>query len=290
MSLVDAAKEMWGKDWPTVLPPFAPIAGWTAVIDGSSKGIPDDPYYLIQQGKINTSPSGEKISVIMGTNHDEMALFLIGMPVTINGVKLPLKKGGIETVVYHLVSYHNNWNDTTAADILAQFPSSNFNTEAERFVELGTDFVFRCGTRNSVQALSKAGVDAYLYSFEYHSKSYKDPSSSKCELEDEVGCGCYHSSELKYVFGFQDLPDFSPADHAMSSTIQKYWGNLAKYGNPNGPADAAHADAVEVQWPKYAVESDKHLILANPVVPSYGLAKEACDFLTKLPSEGSYPH
>jgi carboxylesterase type B len=290
MSLVDTAKGMWGKDWPTVLPPFAPIAAWTAVVDGSTKGIPDDPYHLIKAGKINTSPTGEKISVIMGTNHDEMALFLIGMPVTIDGVKLPLKKGGIETVVHHLIAYHNSWNQSTAEQILAQFPSSDFSTESERFVEIGTDFVFRCGTRNSVQALTKAGVNAYLYSFEYHGPSYKDPSSAECQLEDEVGCGVFHSSELKYVFGNFEIPHLKPADHAMSKTIQKYWTNLAKYGNPNGPADPAHTDAVDVQWPLYATESDKHLLLANPVVPSFGLKKKECDFLTSLPAQGDYPH
>ena len=72
--------------------------------------------------------------------------------------------------------------------------------------------------------------------------------------------------------------------------LQKYWSNLAKYGTPNGPADPAHADAVDVQWPLYQTESDKHLVLANPIVPSYGLKKEECDFFSSLPVQGEYPH
>jgi carboxylesterase type B len=38
------------KQWPSILPPFAPIAGWTAVIDGTQKGLPDNPLYLMQVG------------------------------------------------------------------------------------------------------------------------------------------------------------------------------------------------------------------------------------------------
>jgi carboxylesterase type B len=291
LSLVETGRAMWGKDWPTILPPFAPIAGWTAVVDGSTKGLPDVPLHLINAGKVNTSPSGSKITVIMGTNRDEMALFLIGMPVTIDNVKLPLEEGGVETIITHLVAYHNHWNATTAERVLASFPSSDYKTESERFVEIGTDFVFRCGTRNSVRALTEAGVDAYLYSFEYQGPAYRDPASEACQLEDEVGCGVFHSSELKYVFGNFGVPHLEPAQQ-MSRTIQKYWTNLAKYGSPNGPVDVdpAHEDAVDVQWPLYTTESDKHLILAKTVVPSYGLRKKQCDFWGTLPVQGDYPH
>jgi hypothetical protein len=48
---------------------------------------------------MSRSPTGEKISVIMGTNHDEMALFLIGIPITINGVEIPLQKAGFDRTI-----------------------------------------------------------------------------------------------------------------------------------------------------------------------------------------------
>jgi hypothetical protein len=86
ISIFQAAESMYGKDWPTILPPFAPIAAFTAVVDGSHKGLPDDPYHLLPQGKIIKSPAGDNITVIMGTNKDEMALFLAGIPVSIKGL------------------------------------------------------------------------------------------------------------------------------------------------------------------------------------------------------------
>jgi para-nitrobenzyl esterase len=50
-----------------------------------------------------------------------------------------------------------------------------------------------------------------------------------------------HSAELPYVFGNQMEPgnkwggEFQHADRALSATIQGYWTNFAKSGNPNGP-------------------------------------------------------
>lgn len=64
------------QPWPVYRPPLAPIAGWTAVVDGSDAGLPDTPYRMIEAGKINKGPKGQPLQVIMGTNHDEMALFI----------------------------------------------------------------------------------------------------------------------------------------------------------------------------------------------------------------------
>jgi hypothetical protein len=101
--------------WPEPRPPMAPVVGFAAVVDGTDEGLPKVPYELIKEGKINKSPSkyvfflmnvalslsfththiyiysfdsldtptffiaGEQISVIFGTNRDELALFLVAM-------------------------------------------------------------------------------------------------------------------------------------------------------------------------------------------------------------------
>ena len=67
------------KPWPDGTPPLAPICGWTAVIDGSDVGLPASPFDRILSGDVNRGPRGEKISVVMGTNEDEMALFMIAV-------------------------------------------------------------------------------------------------------------------------------------------------------------------------------------------------------------------
>ncbi len=65
-----------------------------------------------------------------------------------------------------------------------------------------------------------------------------------------------HSSELPYVFGNlygkgDQAGDFQPADHRLSETIQTYWTNFARTGNPNGPGVP--------RWPGYNDTSRKYL-------------------------------
>jgi para-nitrobenzyl esterase len=53
--------------------------------------------------------------------------------------------------------------------------------------------------------------------------------------------GSFHSLELPYVFGAFRKPGwswlpFEPLDLALGESIQNYWTNFAKSGNPNGPS------------------------------------------------------
>jgi para-nitrobenzyl esterase len=49
--------------------------------------------------------------------------------------------------------------------------------------------------------------------------------------------GAFHSSELPYVLGNQAMLDrpWEPLDRSLSATMQAYWVNFARTGNPNGP-------------------------------------------------------
>ena len=74
--------------WPGRRPPFAPIGGFVAVVDGSDEGLHEPPLASMLKGDINTSPKGEPISVLLGTNTDELAAFIVAMPVVFHGVKV----------------------------------------------------------------------------------------------------------------------------------------------------------------------------------------------------------
>jgi para-nitrobenzyl esterase len=50
--------------------------------------------------------------------------------------------------------------------------------------------------------------------------------------------GAFHTSEVPYVFGTLNAArerGFSVADHEISDTMQRYWINFIRLGNPNGP-------------------------------------------------------
>ena len=56
----------------------------------------------------------------------------------------------------------------------------------------------------------------------------------------EKTLGSFHSLELPYVFGAFRQPawswlPFEPIDFSLGESIQGYWSNFAKTGNPNGP-------------------------------------------------------
>jgi para-nitrobenzyl esterase len=62
-----------------------------------------------------------------------------------------------------------------------------------------------------------------------------------------------HGSELRYIFGYDDLEDASSRKY--SDIMQQYWTNFAKTGDPNGPGLP--------QWPKYSAATKPSLEFAT---------------------------
>ena len=97
-------------EWPSTRPPLAPVAGWTAVVDGTAEGLLDTPLNLIKQGRINSGPKGQPLQVIIGTNQDEMALFIAAMDLLVPGVALPPQPEALPKLVrrktLHFASLH----------------------------------------------------------------------------------------------------------------------------------------------------------------------------------------
>src|SRR5207244_13218034 len=63
--------------------------------------------------------------------------------------------------------------------------------------------------------------------------------------------GAAHSAEIQYAMGNLDLDKrytWEPADYEVSKTMQAYFVNFIKTGNPNGPGLP--------NWPAYRAESN----------------------------------
>lgn len=96
---------------------------------------------------------------------------------------------------------------------------------ADRDIEVRTDINFRCG----------AGALARLHS----------PAAPSWRYELSHGyepLGAVHIWDVQYVFGVMSAPADQPRDLALSQSIQRYWTNFAKTGNPN--------DGVLPAWPQ----------------------------------------
>ena len=271
--------------WPSSLarPPPLGALGLTAVVDGSSSGLPASPLKMMRDGRINTSPSGAPLQVIMGTVEDELALFIVGVGAIFRNATVPPTAADIRIGAKQLAEYHAGWNDSTVDAITRQYVTRlPLETNAYRLTRLGTGVVFRCATRDAARALSAAGVSVHLYSFEFRLPKWHDPKSQRCQLLCEVGCGVYHAIDIPFAWGHIDESSEGSAALAVSKGIMSYYTNLAVTGDPNGAAGAA---GVPVQWPAYDGTTDRHLAIGGDGAfrTSHGLGKQECDFWAGLP-------
>ena len=88
------------------------------------------------------------------------------------------------------------------------------------------DFQFRCPATAISVWHTKAGHPVYEYQFEH-------------AVPGQEANGAVHSAELPYVFGFYPKTGniagaFNATDFKIADTIETYWTNFAKTGNPNG--------------------------------------------------------
>ncbi|WP_395624089.1 carboxylesterase/lipase family protein [Sphingomonas daechungensis] len=105
-------------------------------------------------------------------------------------------------------------------------------------VAIDSDLRFRWDMWAWARHASKAGRrPVYFYSFT-QPPAYRSGHPL-------FGLGPTHGAELPYVFGNLDpnVADWSSNDRALSETVQLYWTNFAKTGDPNG--------ANLPRWPKF---------------------------------------
>ena len=79
-----------------------------------------------------------QISVILGTNQDEFALFLAAIDLVIPGAKLPFGDQGMDLVTQHLIQYHDHWNETTSNQVIREYDPALFKTQSSRITTAGT--------------------------------------------------------------------------------------------------------------------------------------------------------
>ena len=141
---------------------------------------------------------------------------------------------------------------------------ASYGTPADQWAD---DTSFRCPAVAQLLSHVAAGNVAYAYEFA-RVPAGREP------------VGATHASELAYVFGTLDHgfvavvgpqpSGFSEVDRQVSATIQTYWTNFAKTGNPNGGALPT--------WPKFdrATRAYVQFTDAGPVTKS-DLRRPFCD-------------
>ena len=208
-------------------------AGWAPSFSTEDDFMPDAPQTLLANGSFD-----RRVRVISGSNRDEYAFFqAIGQASPVTSV----------TALHALI-------DATfgalAADVKSAYPATDETANAV-YVQIMTDYLFRCPARQVARLVQRRGNPVYLYSFE------QPPA--------------FHTAELPYVFGAPDAQAGAPVlVEPLRELIQTYWTSFARDGNPNVYGQPS--------WPRYDATNDRHIVLKEMPVAGSGLARAQCDF------------
>ncbi len=124
----------------------------------------------------------------------------------------------------------SQFGDGKAAAMAAYDPNGDTDLRT-LLVMAGTDRVQAEPARFTARAFAAKGAPAYVYRFSYV------PAAMREQLRN----GAPHGAEIPYVFDRLGVgPSFgppitpTPEDQAVARTVNTYWANFAKTGDPNG--------------------------------------------------------
>jgi len=140
---------------------------------------------------------------------------------------------------------------------LALYPV-NSDTEVPKALATFLGDGFLCETRTACRNMVAIQPSTYRYQF-----SRIHPALAT------MGLGCFHGSEIPYVFGVPPKWGFSPQDTRLSEQVMGYWTRFARTGDPNGEGVP--------EWPRYAADTDPYLVLDTQITVGHQLRRQACD-------------
>lgn len=215
-----------------LLEPFAPpqSRGFEFGPDVDGYFLPESVPAIFEAGKQND------VALIAGWNHDEGSAEIAFSPhkPTAESFKAAAEK---------------DFGDK-AEEFLKLYPADTNEHALRSAQDYAGDKFIALSTWAWIQAASKTGKQpVYRYRFDMAPFS-KNPNAPRL--------GAYHSAEIEYVFGQLDSKTdvtWRESDRKVSDIMQKYWSNLAKNGNPNGPGLPT--------WPPYTAADGWPVMILN---------------------------
>lgn len=128
----------------------------------------------------------------------------------------------------------------------AAFDPNGDKEFAEVITKFNTDWVWGEPGRMTARAFVAKGAPAYMFQF-----GYVPPA-----MQARARYGAGHGSEVSFVFNTLNArwgatAEATPEEKELANTLNTYWANFAKTGNPNGKGLP--------EWPLYNPQNEKIL-------------------------------
>ncbi len=135
----------------------------------------------------------------------------------------------------------------------AAYDPNGTNEFAEVMTKFNTDWVWGEPARMTAKAFTNHGIPAYVYLFSYVPNS----------LKERMKYGAGHGSEVAYSFNNLGarwgVTTTTLEDEKLGLSMNTYWVNFAKTGNPNG--------SQLPNWPLYSTQKSEILEFENIGIP-----------------------
>jgi para-nitrobenzyl esterase len=230
---------------------------------GNNLFLPNQDGYVIKEPLEKSYASGNimKIPVIMGTNANESS--------TLTGALYGAHQLSDPEIVKTVGKSYGSAEEARAGKYLNHLDKSKVSNH---LAQLSTDYIFTCPTISRLRNLSVGGrkhsnngnPQVWSYVFSHQARFLSQ-------------AGAFHGLELPYVFGNIPAPmKIVPSEDKLSQTIEEYWTNFAKNGDPNS-LDQPH-------WPEFDSDRESTLEFSgtkNNTDLLYGYRKSLCSDLDR---------
>ncbi|KAJ8047392.1 Pyrethroid hydrolase Ces2e [Holothuria leucospilota] len=232
--------------------PDKPLLPFGPVIDGEF--IREDPMILYQSGFF-----GVKADVLIGFNDNEGGY---SIPATRGPSGLDLDNFSVDVFRMMLKTEFSKVVPGDTSELIshveALYAGEDGITDETAFQKFGHivgDGLVVAPSLAIAEYTSESGYYTFVYEYQHRPSYYKGP--------DFIGAD--HGVEEPLVLGFpflegdiQDTMEFTEEEESLSDIMMTYWGNFAKFGDPNG-------DKAELPyWPPYR-HTDKIYMQLKPV-------------------------